>query len=70
MVRDAKLSGYEFTEFMINSLEDENDASIANYVLDIGSVALFRYIPNCPQKEELARQVLRIVKNKANTATD
>lgn len=64
MVRDAKLSGVEFVEFVINSLGEEVDASIANYVLDIGSVALFRYIPNCPQKEELAKQVLRIIISK------
>lgn len=47
MVRDARLSGVEFIEILINSLSDENDASIANYVLVIGAEALFKYIPNC-----------------------
>ena len=61
MVRDIKLSGVEFVEFVIQQFPLETDSGIANYSLEITNAALYNYIPACEYKETLAHQVFNMV---------
>jgi aminopeptidase N len=57
MVRDIKISGVEFLEFVALQIPLENNSSILNYALEISSSCLGFYIPAGPKKEELYHHI-------------
>lgn len=69
MVRDTKISGIEFIEFVLQQIPSEQDAAISNYALEITSSAIYNYVPNGPFKESLSHRVFLMVYDKIQTAS-
>lgn len=64
MVRDTKLSGVEFSEFIIKHFPLEKHSGLASYTLEVASVALGSYVPSGPTKDALAHSFFSIILEK------
>lgn len=64
MVRDTRLSGVEFLEFIIKQFPLENHSGLASYTLDIAAVVLGNYIPTGPTKDSIAHSMFTIILDK------
>lgn len=69
MVRDIKLSGVEFCEFVISFLPPEQDSILANYILEIVAPVLYSFIPEGSDKKALASRIFHILLDKIQSSS-